>query len=563
VTDKGRSVRGPGENLDNAVSEGRSVSGTIFVLLTVVLLASLTVANALILNALAGRFRPLCLVLLLSLESVVTVVAIVLRPQLLPALRWRGLEIAGALVVGGVFLAHAAHLSPRSWMPVSFSVDCSHQHLLVDYIHQHEAFPNGVDYLYIYDDYPVAPSALAAFMARAMGLLPVRMMHPLAVFFVAAQCVIAYGTVLELLPFRRSNPVLGVLASLTVFLAYPYSVGVFADRFYSNMMMGDLIVSLSLWLAVVRKRLHPLIVSVVTVLLGIACLNSYPAWIPFVTVPFLALTLIDERLPVRARLAHTGSVVAVTGLAGIAALVDQWDFLTWFAPTRGRLFPSSLKAVGGPSLVLVALGAWYLARDWRRLSGFAWFLLLDIVIVAILYGAGLLDLVSLYIADKTFYFNIFVLAILTGLGLCAIRECLDIRWIVDNWLWCGILLALGLVLTLGVNGAHPSPSSYPITLDEYRVGYQVAAKGPEQELTYLVRHATSFYWLYGCVLGNTHDLPDRAEQWTTDPPTYQTWIGGKDQTKKALVSDVSALPQEGPWHIVLRSGNCAVIERTW
>ena len=563
MTDQGPSVRGPGENHDDAASERRSVSGTVFVLLTLVLLASLTVANALILNALAGRFELLWLLLLLGVESVIAVVAMVLQPQLRPSVRWQGLEIVGALVVGGVFLAHAAYLTPPSWMPVSFSVDCSHQHLLVDYIYQHEAFPDGVDYLYIYDDYPVAPSALAAFMARATRLLPVRMMHPLAVFFVAAQCVIAYGTVLELLPVRRSNPVLGVLASFTVFLAYPYSVGGFADRFYSNMMMGDLIVSLSLWLAVVRKRLHPLIVSAAIVLLGVACLNSYPAWIPFVTVPFLALTLIDKTLPMRGRLAHTGSVLAVTGLAGIAALVDQWDFLTWFAPTRGRLLPSSLTAVAGPSLVLAALGAWYLARDRRRLSSFAWFLVVDIVLVATLYAAGVLDLVSLYIADKTFYFNVFVLAVLTGLGLTAIREWIDIRWTIDSWLWYGILVALGLVVAVGLNAAHPSPSSYPITLDEYQVGYQVARNGPEQELTYLVRHATAFYWIYGCILGNTHDLSDRAEQWTTDPPTYQTWIEGQDQTGKALVSDVSVLPQEGPWRVVLRSGNSAVIERTW
>jgi hypothetical protein len=498
---------------------------------------------------------------MLFLEVLLIGGVLLLRPDLRPAVRWDPLEMLGMAVVGGAFLAHAIHLAPADLMPVSFSVDCSHQHLLVNYIYQHDRFPEGVDYLYIYDDYPVAPSALAAFSARLLGLLPAQTMYPLAALLVAAQVMLVYGLGVELLPRRPASYVLATVAALAIFFAYPYSVQVFAERFYSNMMMGDLMVLLALWVVIVRERVHPVFAAGVVVGLVLGCLNSYPAWLPFVIVPALASVMLDRRMTLRQRLAMAGMVGGITALLAIAAVTDQWEFITWFVPVRDRRLLPGWASLGGVFLLLVVAGLWALSRNWRRWFGFALFLVVDLVLVVVLYGVALLDKLALYIPDKTFYFDIFIFAVLVALGLNWLWERLVRTRSGHCWVAGLLILVAGLTAVLIVNWRFPKPASYPITLDEYRVAYQVSQESPDAELTYLVRNPTTFYWIYGCILNQTHTVEAERERWQSAPPTYESWIGDTTAPHRAIVSDLTRLPQDGPWREILRAGNSGLIEK--
>lgn len=552
----------PQERYQETASGRATVSGAVLLLLSTALAGILVVANAFVLDVVVGESRLTWHAVMLSLEAASIAGALVCWPSLRPAARWDWLEIIGMLAVGGVFLGHITHLAPADWMPISFSVDCSHQHLLVNYIYSHHGLPDGVDYLYIYDDYPVGPSVLAAFLAHLFGVLPAQTMHPLAALFVAVQVMLAYGISVELLPRCPSSYVLAAFAAWMAFLVYPYTVQVFARYFYSNMMMGDLMVLLALWITTVRERLSPALMASLTICLVFGCLNSYPAWLPFVAAPLIASVMFDRRTPVAKRGVLAAIVVTVMLILTIITLVDQWDFITWFAPSRDRRLTPSWQSLGGAFVILVGWGVWTLARNWRQYSGLVLFLVIDALLVAALYSVAFLDKLTLYIPDKTFYFNVFLLTVLVALGLRQVWQRFVSLKLAKRWQACVVVIALGLVVLVGVNSWFPPSAVYPITLDEYRVAYQLAQEMPDAELTYLVRDQATFYWIYGCILNHTHDLMARHEQWQANVPTYDNWIHNDEAPSRAVVSDLTMLPQEdGRWHVIIRSGNSGVIEK--
>jgi len=491
-------------HLVDTTSKQRSVSGAVLLLLTTTLLGILTVGNAFVLDVVIGQFRLAWLAVMLCFEAMSIAVALILWPGLRPVVRWQWLEIVGMIVVGGAFLAHAIHLAPADLMPVSPSVDCSHQHLLVNYIYQHNCFPDGVNYLYIYDDYPVAPSALAALLAHLVGVLPAQTMYPLAALFVTTQVMLAYGTSIELLPRHSSNYVLAMLAALMIFLVYPYSVHVFAERLYSNMVMGNLMVLFALWATAVRERLHPVLIAGVTIHLVFGCLNSYPAWSPFVAAPLFMSALLDRRMSVPKRWALVGIMLIITMVLTVIAVVDQWNFITWFAPSRARQLTPDWQSLGGVFLILVGWGIWTLIRTWKQHFGLTLFLIINATLVMTLYGVAVMDKLTLYIPDKTFYFNVFLFTVLAALGLNRAWEKLAPTIKPKDWVSCAVMIVLALAVVVRVNFQFPRPTVYPITLDEYRVAYQVAQEMPDVELTYLVRTNTTFYWIYGCILSLIH-----------------------------------------------------------
>jgi hypothetical protein len=224
------------------------------------------------------------------------------------------------------------------------------------------------------------------------------------------------------------------------------------------------------------------------------------------------------------------------------------------------------------------------------MRGFALFLVVDLALVAALYAVALLDKLALYIPDKTFYFNVFVLAVLAALSL--------------SWLWERLLrtirirkpaapaqataqptgqstagsrrrpgwqkpliVALGLVAiciaaVAVVNWQHPAQSIYPISLDEYRVGYELAKQMPDVEVAFLVRSHATFYWIYGSLLNRTYDVERRSQLWQADPPTYDGWMADPTSPSIAIVTDLTSIPQDGQWRPIIRSGNSAAIEKT-
>ena len=582
---------GPAPRRINDTGQRQHISGPMLVLLATTLTGLLVVANGFLLDAILGRFRLLWLVALLLVELGAVTAALWLRPRLRPAIRWQPLEILGILVVGAVFLAHALLRGPSDLMPVSFSVDAPHQHLLVNYIYQNGSFPDDVGYLYIYDDYPVTPSAWAAFGARVLGVLPGRTMSPLTALLVAAQLVLVYGISVELLPRRPVSHVIATLAALASLLPYQYTLGAFTESFFSNMIVGNLLVMLTMWVTVVRQRLHPAFTFGVVSLLVFGCLNSYPAWLPFVLVPGLASILLDRRMHKHRRLGTAGLMAGIAALLTLMAVLDQWDFITWFAPVRDRRLLPGWESLGGLFLLPVLGGLWILLREFRRLPGLALFLAIDLALVAALYTVALLDKLALYIPDKTFYFNVFVLAVLIALCLNWIWEQLvrvtthrtrqrpvasqgephslgspiagsqrrESPW---NTLIAGVaIVAVCVSALLLINRHHPAQSAYPITLDEYRVGYQLAAANPDAQVTFLVRNNMTFYWLYGSLLNRTDDLEEQRKRWQAEVPSYEDWIQDSASPAWAMVSNLNDIPQDGLWREVIRSGDCAVIEK--
>ncbi|NLE43618.1 MAG: hypothetical protein GX620_02755 [Chloroflexi bacterium] len=521
-------------------------------------LAITGVANAYVLNAVFGRFDLLLVTILLALECAGVAVVLMCKPAWRPVVRWSSLEVVGGLAVGVVFLLHVFSLAPVGMMPVSHSVDCAHQHLLVDFIYRHSSFPEDAGYLYIYDDYPVGPSALAAFLAHLGGIFPVQTMYPIAGLLVAAQVVLVHGVISELLPQSVLSSLVAVLAALGVFLPYSYSVRAFTEHFYSNMLMGNLIVLLALWAVVVFNRIPGVWRVALTLGLTVGCLQSYPAWLPFVVTPLIASLLWDQRTTRSRRFALVGGIIVLVGVFTAVAVLDQWEFITWFAPSRDRRLIPGWSSLGGILLIPALVGMVVLCRFQRQYRGLFWFVLIDASIVIALYGLAWVDWLTLYIPDKTFYFNAFLLLTLAGLG---IGRLLDGRR-VKRWISQVAIFIVSLSTIVAVNHRHSPPDRYPITLDEYRVAYQAARETPEEEFAYLVRESMTFYWIYGCILNHTHDLAERRDEWIAAKPTVEQWMNDSAGPRRAIVSEISALPADGRWRALATSGDAGIVERT-
>ncbi len=548
-------------SLDQDIARPDSVSGVMLILLGTILLSILTVGNAFILNSVFGQFPLMWVAVILVVEIMLIIGVLFLWPNWRPTVRWCWPEVVGMMIVGGAFLAHALYLAPDDLMPVSFSVDCSHQHLLVNYIYQHNCFPDDVSYLYIYDDYPVAPSALAALLAHMLGVLPAQTMYPLGTLFVIAQVMVAFGISVELLPSSSTSYILAALAALMIFCVYSYSVDVFTKNFYSNMIMGDLIVLFVLWVIVVWKRLSLALITGVVIGLVFGVLNSYPAWLPFIFVPVIISMLRDQRMATRERWILAGFVLITTLVLTAIAIVDQWDFIIWFGPSRDyRLLPS-WQSLGGIFLICACVGIWKLIRTWKQQRGLVLFLIIDIALVIILYGAAIMDKLSRYIPDKTFYFNIFLFVVLIAVGLDWVVAKLPLARKINVQVALATMMVLGVVAVALANARSSRPVAYPITLDEYRVAYTVAQEIPDIDMAYLVRTSTTFYWMYGAILNHTHDLTAQNERWQADMPTFERWIQDAQAPRRAIVSNLVSLPQDGTWRIVIRSGNSGLIEK--
>jgi hypothetical protein len=328
------------------------------------------------------------------------------------------------------------------------------------------------------------------------------------------------------------------------------------------MIMGDLIVLLALWVVVVRDKLHPSFTVALAIGLVYGCLASYPAWLPFVILPILASLMLDSRMPVRKRLISAGVASGITAVLAVLAIIEQWNFITWFAPVRDRRLLPGWESLSAVLLLASGWGIWVLIRSWKQRFGFALFLTIDLLLVVALYGIALLDRLALYIPDKTFYFNIFVLAMLAALSFNWLWDRLPRARLQKDWVAALLVLGICLAAVAWVNSQIQSPSVYPITLDEYRVAYQTRQQMPDAELTYLVRTQTTHYWIHGCILNHTHNVVEQNEQWQARRPTYEDWIQETPQNNHALVSDLTSLPQDGRWREVIRVGNSGLIEKT-
>jgi hypothetical protein len=122
-------------------------------------------------------------------------------------------------------------------------------------------------------------------------------------------------------------------------------------------------------------------------------------------------------------------------------------------------------------------------------------------------------------------------------------------------------VALGVVAVVYANWRVPSPETYPISLSEYRVAYRLAEEMPDAEITYLVRTPATFYWIYGCILNHTSDVEQQTERWQAEMPTYDAWIQDATAPRRAMVSDLAALPADSRWREVFRAGDSALIEK--
>jgi hypothetical protein len=291
-------------------------------------------------------------------------------------------------------------------------------------------------------------------------------------------------------------------------------------------------------------------------------LNSYPAWLPFVIIPMLASLLLDPRLSVRQRLIMVGIVGGITAILTVVAVLDQWDFITWFAPVRDRRLLPGWKSLGNIFLLLTVLGVYALIRTRQRRSGFALFFAIDLALVSGFYAFALWDKLALYIPDKTFYFNIFVFAVLVALGLDWLWERLGADRSIEARIAGAAILVIGSAIAVVANWRVPPPDVYPISLSEYRVAYRLSQEMPDEDLTYLVRTPATFYWIYGCILNHTHDLVQQSERWQNETPTYDDWIQDAVAPTRAVVSDLTELPQDGRWREVIRAGDSALIEKT-
>ena len=123
------------------------------------------------------------------------------------------------------------------------------------------------------------------------------------------------------------------------------------------------------------------------------------------------------------------------------------------------------------------------------------------------------------------------------------------------------MVAVCVSALLLINKHHPPQSAYPITLDEYRVGYELARAYPDAQVTFLVRNNMTFYWLYGSLLNRTHDLEAQRKLWQAEMPSYQGWIQDPASPSLAMVSNLNDIPQDGLWRELIRSGNSVVIEK--
>ncbi len=332
------------------------------------------VAAAIVFGTVAGRLGvPLSGALLLGAAAPGALPGLVALLRGRWAARWP--EVAAMLLAFGAVFGIGLWLGWPDLLPPGRSVDAVLHHVLVRWIVEHQALPEGTPAnLELLGEMAVYPPGLALVVATAAALTfqpPLAALYPTVALLggLTAALVLLLAGATSRSPVRwRTTP--PALAGTLLLLAHrTYTLGAYTDQNFYPMTLGVLLVLLAGGWLIVEPRLHAGSAAQLGLVIA-ALMLTYPLWSP-VPAALAAITIVGSVQRWRRKLLFLALALLPAGVLalvdvlphlriGIALLIHE-GFVA--RPTPADLIPLAL-ALPGVALILAP------KRWWEALSHF-------------------------------------------------------------------------------------------------------------------------------------------------------------------------------------------------
>ncbi|MBV9787169.1 MAG: hypothetical protein JOZ51_03280, partial [Chloroflexi bacterium] len=408
-------------------------------------------------------------------------------------------------------------------------------------------------------DYPPGFAALTALAAQVLGVLPVRVIYPLAALTTIAGVVGCALLIMACVP-RSVRPLAG-LAALLVLPMSDYVVGAVAHQNYYPQMLAQWLLIAIGYVATQHRdaqRLPRL------ALLLLALLVVYTTWLP-VALLALALTLLVRRVSWARRLAPTAALLLPIGLLALVYIQSRAGTGNSVILHEGSTIRDPLATTGVILPLLALVGLLTVWRDARRLPAL-WLILAATAQVGGLWLLWQRGQIAGYIYYKSYYLLALLLVVPIGWLLAEGLALLLRRWPGTQRPWVVLqplaaIAALAGALALPLLPSTTQAEARPISPALLEAATWVRNNGAANNVAYALHQpGLPAYWVHVGVLEQPRT--EAAHALLTRPSSnYFEWYFHPASTRFLLLEQPA--PPEPHAGLTVRFGNacCVVLEK--
>ena len=447
----------------------------------------------------------------------------------------------GVVLVVAAAWAYAMWLASPSFLPVTNGPDVVHHLLLIHLIARtgrlaHD--PALSPYLLEMMNYTPGSQILAAAAGAWLRVDPLRLVYPIAAFFVAVKAGMLFEITRRLLVGSAGAGVRAAAAPVVAFVPV-YFLGSFVQFFFFAQVISEtcaigMVLASLLWLEGGRRR-----DLVLASACGVGVVLAWPVWIAPVAVTLVA-AVVSRPSSWRDRITRVAAVMAPAGACLVFHQLRHPD-AAGILTAAGAVTPPSVAAFGAGFLAVALVGTCLAFGDRRAL-------LVVVMLAATLLQAFALAALSVragsgsfYLAFKMMYLAILPAAVLGALALARAAGFIATRLPRARLAAAWLPLAVAVLMVRGhvpVRRVHGS-----LSLPARDVALWARDRVPPACIDYFSAYWLTGYWLHLDVLGNPR-LSDRMRQETFDfPDAAAKWIEGRG-LPFAIVEDMTAIPRE-------------------
>jgi hypothetical protein len=444
-------------------------------------------------------------------------------------------ELAGVAIVIAIVTGYLAWLASPSLLPVTDGPDVVHHLQLIHVLERTGRLPHDPalrPYLLEMMNYTPGSHIFVAMVAGVARVDGLRVLLPVALWFVALKTAAIYLMAVKVLPPERGRAIAALCAPILSFAPAAYALGALYQFFFFAQVVSEAFACGAVLAVLVWMRAPSRGALLLFACCGIGVMLSWPVYLA-PTAAVLVCAVVFAPITWRQRLRDVALALGPILVVAIAHLVRHPEGSS-ILTASGAVTSPSLAVFGWPFVVLAIAGAIAAAvrREARPVLVF---------LIAIAVTAGALAIVagrgggrSFYLPFKMVYLGVAPLSVLAALALANGARLARRGGAI-------VVLILALLVTLP-RLPWVRPRS-PLTPPALAAGLWVRDHADPRCVDYFTRHWLTGYWLHLDVLGNPRDSDRMRAETFEFRDTAPRWIQGRG-LPLAIVEDLSSIPRE-------------------
>lgn len=447
-------------------------------------------------------------------------------------------ELAGAAMVIVFVAAYLAWLASPSLLPVTDGPDVVHHLQLIHFIQRSGRLPHDpalTPYLLEMMNYTPGSHIAVALVAKASGLDGLRVLLPVALWFVAVKAAVLYLIAWRVLPASSARAIAALAAPILSFAPAAYAIGALYRFFFFAQVVSEAFTVGAVLAVLGWLRTGARGYLIVCAVCGVGVALSWPVYLAAIAAVLL-FGIVLAPIPWRERL---GAAALALGPIAVVVLIHVTRHAqgSSILAASGAVTAPSVSVFGWAFIVcgIGGLVAGMIRREARPVLVFLVAIAVcgaALAVVGVRGGAR-----SLYLPFKLVYLAVAPLAVLGAVALTLAS--LSVGRVARAGA-IGVVVVAALVTLPRVPWVRPGS---PITTPALQAGVWVRANADGRCVDYFSRHWLTGYWLHLDVLGNPRNSDRMRAETFEFRDAVGRWIAGRG-LPYAIVEDPAAIPRE-------------------